>query len=194
MRIYLLFVRAISTLTLIPPLPVTKCCYKECWDLSQNPLTVTRHLRSHYVIEIFYIMKIILFAYFGLKFFSFWKNEIWWPRFCGAQGFHTLVFLDPFIKGSPPTFSIHQQDKYIVYSIPFLPRLLRESLRVVISNRSFETNHVLFQIVDCFVTIAVSGFFRIGFPCKSCILYCSCYRCLLLIIVIYPNASAISLL
>ena len=34
-------------------------------------LPVTWHPRSHYVIEIFYIMKIILFAHFGLKIFPF---------------------------------------------------------------------------------------------------------------------------
>jgi len=36
-------------------------------------LCLLRHARSHYLIEIFYIMESILFSYFGLKIFSFWK-------------------------------------------------------------------------------------------------------------------------
>ena len=81
-----------------------------------------------------------------------------------------------------------------MYFIPFLPSPVRESLRVVISNRFSKIDLVLFHIVDCFVPVAICGFSLIGFPRKSCILCCSRYHCLLLIIIIHPNASAISLL
>jgi len=122
------------------------------------------HQRSYYLIEIFYIMESILFSYFELKIFSFLKGLdsiakiLWW------LGFLTLVSVDPFIKGSPPTFSTHQQEKYLVYSTPLLPSLVRESLRVVISNRSFAIDLVLFHIVDWSVLIAVRGFSHLGFP------------------------------
>ena len=66
--------------------------------------------------------------------------------------------MDPFIKGSPPTFSTHQKEKYLVYSIPLLPSIVRESLRVLISNQSCEIDPVLFHIVDCSVLVAVRGF------------------------------------
>ena len=106
------------------------------------------------MIEIFYIIESILFLYFGLKIFSFLETLdlivkiLWW------LGFLTLVSLDPFIKGSPLTFLTHQQEKYLVYSIPLLPSLVRESLRVVISNRSSEIDLVLFHIVDCSVPVS----------------------------------------
>ena len=46
-----------------------------------------------------------------------------------------------------------------MYFIPLLPSVVRESLRLVISNRSSEIDHVLFHIVDCSVLIAICGFF-----------------------------------
>ena len=128
-------------------------------------------------------MKSILFSYFGLKIFSFLEGLdlivkiLWW------LGFFTLVSLDPLIKGSPPTFSTHQQEKYLVYFIPLLPSLVRESLRVVISNRSSAIDLVLFHRVDFSVLVVVRGFFpALDFHVNLGVLYCSCYRCLLLII------------
>ena len=103
-----------------------------------------------------------------------------------------LVPLDSFTKGTLSTFSTHQQEKYLVYSISLLPSPVRESLKVVISNLSSDIGLVLFPIVDWLFSSPSVIFFRGGFPRKSCVLYCSCYRCLLLIIVIYSNACAIS--
>ena len=118
---------------------------------------------------------------FGSKTFSFLEGVdlivkiLWW------LGFLTLVSLDPFIKDSHPTCSIDQQEKYFVYSIPLRPSLVRESLRVVISNRSSEIDIVLFHIVNCSVLVAARGFFpALGFHVNLGVLYCYC--CLLLII------------
>jgi len=139
-------------------------------------------------------MESILFSYFGLKIFSFLEGLdlivkiLWW------LGFLNLVSLDPLIKGSPPTFSTHQQEKYLVYSTPLLPSLVRESLRVVISNRSFEIDLVLFHIVDCSVLVAVNGLFPHRVPRKS---WCSLLFLLSLFTFdyqFYPNTSTISLL
>ena len=85
-------------------------------------------------------MKSILFSYFGLKIFSFLEGLdlivkiLWW------LGFLTLVSLDPFIKGSPPTFSTHQQEKYLVYFIPLLPSLCKSgcSLLFLLSLFTFD--------------------------------------------------------
>ena len=137
-----------------------------------------RHLRSHDLIQIFYIMEIILFSYFGLKIFFFFLEgldlivKILW-----RLGFLTLVSLNPFIKGSPPTFSTHQQEKYLVYSISLLPSLVRESLRVVISNRSSEIDPILFHIVNCSVLVADPFFPALGFYINLDVFYCSCYCC-----------------
>ena len=162
--------------------------------MAQKSFPITWHPISHYVIEIFYIMEIILFAYFGLKIFFPLKRWdlvvkiLWWLRFpypspsWSLYKGHNSYFLNTLPREIPCVF----------YS--FLPSLVRESLWVVISNRSSEINLVLFHIVDWMCSSPYVVFSRIGFPRKSCVLYCSCYRCLLLIIIIYPNSSTISLL
>jgi len=152
-----------------------------------------RHPRLYYFIEIFYIMEIVYFHSLSWRSFSLDGLDLivkilWW------LGFLTPVSLDPFVKGSPPIFSTHQQEKYLVYFIPLLPSLMGESLRVVISNWSSDINSVLFHIVDCSVLVAVRCFFPIVFPRKSwysllflSLLYTFDYQ-------FYLNASVISLL
>jgi len=113
-------------------------------------------------------MKIILFSYFGLKIFSLLEGLdliakiLWWLGFAYSNISGSLY------KGSPPTLSTHQQEKYLVYFISLLPSLVRESLRVVISNRSSEIRSCILLHSGLFCTRCHRWFFSlIGFSRKS---------------------------
>ena len=83
-----------------------------CWNLSKIPLPVFEAInyflfddycfapKAQVVwFEIFYFIKIILFAYFVLNiFFSFCEDHPWWPRHMFVARVKPLVPLGPIYK------------------------------------------------------------------------------------------------